>query len=105
MLFLTALDPVFANATNAPVLWLASGAFSGRDEHALDYELSKLPLIGITVEEEDKQSGERSKVTTVTCFRLSEETVKGAAMRLGLDWSLTIRITSAVAFAVGWILV
>jgi hypothetical protein len=73
---------VGANATDTPVLWHSSGAFSGRDQNALD-ELSKLQHVGVTTDEEDTSSGERSKVTSVMCLRVGGKVAEGAATGAG----------------------
>lgn len=42
----------------------------GRDQVALDNELGKMQLIGITAVEQDNESGKESRTTSALCFRV-----------------------------------
>jgi hypothetical protein len=87
------------------VLWLASGAFSGHDQDALDNEFSKLQLVGVTTDRPDTTSGETSKVTSVMCFRVGGKAVQSAGTRLGLGNGTQVGIATFVGLAFSWILV
>lgn len=86
-------------------MWLASAAFSGRDQDALDDELSKLQLVGITTAEKNTSSGEVSKVTSVVCLRVGGKAVQGAAPRLGPGIRTKVGAALLTAIAVVWVFV
>ena len=86
-------------------MWLASGAFSGRDQTALDDELSKLQFVGFTTDERNTSSGETSQVTTVVCFRVGGKAVQGAATRLGPGIGKTVGVALLTGLSAAWIFV
>ena len=83
-----------------PFFWRATAAFSGHSKDALDEELSKLQLVGITADIEDISSGEMSKVKSVMCFRVGGKAVTGGSARVAPSVAAAL-----VGMAVIWILI
>jgi hypothetical protein len=93
------LDPAWANATDSPFLWRASAAFSGRSQAALNEELGKMWLIGITTDETDNETGTSSKITSVLCFRVDVNAPTGAAVRLAPGLGVLGALSMLIAVA------